>query len=88
MILETFLAHNISHTLHTKENFGHWSGDDIGFAVFFSLFLVIWLFTLVHAIRCAQPVYKLKNIQGGIILSVLSWPFYWLFYIVGATNYK
>lgn len=51
------------------------------------LWFVCWIIAVAHSISCSkQTKPKLRNVQAGIILSVISWPFYVIFNITGAIN--
>lgn len=91
MIIETFLATMVSPINHDKEHFGA-LGDELDneskiMLIVYGIWIIFWIITIVSAVKLAKK-YKssasCKNTGTGLILSVLSWPFYWIFYWSGA----
>ncbi len=46
-------------------------------SIFYFMWIVLWISTISNAIKLAQK--GGKNSQAGLIISVLSWPIYWVF---------
>ena len=80
MLIETFALYN----LDTKEHLG-WDSDSVLTIIVVILWVILWIIAVIHAIFCARKK-NLRNTQAGIVLSVLSWPFYFVFYLTGALN--
>jgi len=62
-----------------------WDVESTSIFVFYILWLIFWIITIVSAIKLTTSK-KYKNGSAAIVLSVLSWPFYWLFKIFGSFN--
>ena len=70
-----------------KENFNEeLESDDIIIIIFIIIIVLFWIATVMHSIKLSK-VKNIKNTQAGIVLSALSWPFYWVFYLTGTINY-
>jgi hypothetical protein len=48
----------------------------------YALWVVLWVFTIINAIKVANKNSS-KNVSAALVLSVLSWPFFWVFKIYG-----
>lgn len=91
MLLESFALQSLSDKikdLHDKEHMNGWDAEAVLTVIGVSLWFILWIFAVVHAINCAKQKPKLKNVQAGIILSAISWPFYVVFYLTGAICYR
>lgn len=88
MLLESYgtqKIHNIVEEHNTKkEKFGHsdWQTSDTLAIVLYSLWIICWLFTILYALSLARANYK--NSCAALILSILAWPFVWVFVLGGA----
>lgn len=76
MLLESQLIGKVD-----KEKFSNMDSWDVGFYCVVGLYIlwsILWIATIVDSIKMAKKN-KGKNISAGLVLSVLSWPFYWIF---------
>lgn len=84
MYIESELFKNIK----AKENFSSidsWDAEIYLLVILYFLWLVLWVITIVDAIKLAK-IKKTKLPGTGLIVSILSWPFYWLFKLTNATG--
>ena len=68
-----------------KEHFSTtdtWNFEIISMIIIYILWLAIWIFTIVSAIKLAKA--NVRNSDIGLLVSVVSWPFFWLFKFTGA----
>ena len=68
------------------EHMNGWDAEAIISVIVFILWFILWISAILHVISCTRVTRprRLRNTEAGIILSVLSWPFYYLFYFTGA----
>jgi hypothetical protein len=71
MYLETYTGYNL---LNGRENFVDMDSTSVTVLVLYSIWLLLWVFTIYNAITK-----KSKNKTVSLLISVLSWPFYWIF---------
>lgn len=81
MLIETFAGSQLF-SPQKLENYG--APEDIKteealLIALYILWIFLWVTTIVHSIGNAKR--KRNNNGVGLIMSVLSWPFYWLYYI-------
>lgn len=80
MLIETFTLVNIYNKIKKKENLGGLDNESIIVIIFTFLWIILWLITLIVAIRCVKSK-RCKNPSASLVLSALSWPMFWLFKI-------
>ena len=80
MLIETFTVINVYDKIKKKENLGGIDGESIIVIIFTILWIILWVTTLIVAIRCVKSK-RCKNPSASLVLSALSWPMFWLFKI-------
>lgn len=81
-----YIESQIFNNIKEKEKFSSidsWDAEIYLLIILYILWLILWIITLVDAIKIAK-IKKTKLPGVGLIISVLSWPFYWLFKLTGA----
>lgn len=81
MLVETFGAIGFGMSGYRTEHYTSPETWDVTMYVMFALYVIwilLWVFTIVYAIQYAQ-VHKRHNRTLGLLVSLISWPFYWIF---------
>lgn len=81
MLVEASVLPKVIERLKKKEHMGGWDGESIGVIIFTIFWVVLWLVTIVYAVRCVR-VRGCKNPDASLIVSALCWPIFWLFKIL------
>lgn len=75
--------------IQNKENFSTmdtWDTEIVLMLIVYMVWLLLWVTTIVSAIKLAKT--NGRNSGVGLIISVISWPFFWLFKFSGALGGK
>lgn len=86
MLIEAFGINKATELIKSKEHLtssGGLDNESIFVLVFTVLWTVLWIITIITAIQCTK-IKSCKNPSAALIVSVLSWPIFWLFKITGA----
>ena len=76
MYLEGYIGYNIFNSNKEKfENINDLDNTTICLMFIYTLWLFLWVLTIISAIKYT----KSKNKTVSLLVSVISWPFYWLF---------
>jgi len=80
MYFETLATQHIVN--NKKENFTSpetWDTETILILIVYIMWIGFWVATIVNAIKLSKK--GGKNSAAALVISVLSWPFYWVFKI-------
>ncbi len=84
MLVESYMVGKLS--IIGKENFTApetWDAEAVILFIIYIIWVGMWFVTIGNAIKLTNSKGS-KNTSAAIVLSVLSWPFYWLFKIYGS----
>ena len=90
MYLETFvMTQQLSKNKNKIEKYSVEETWDIEICLTFIIYF-LWIFLWVMTIRSAIFISKkgAKNSSAALVISVLSWPFYWIFKMSGCFGNK
>lgn len=76
-----YIESKILEKIKSKENFtsiNEWDTEVILLISGYVLWIILWIATIINSIILAKNK-KAKRPEVGLIIAVLSWPFYWLF---------